>query len=204
MKVITLSRTKELLGITGTDQDADIQSKIDYIDAIVKQITGNRYNYRVTGQLTSGSKRVLLNSINTSLEYETVETLMEYLQVGQLISGEGILDNTHIDEVYYNPSSSGVVTNGLTPQVDMSKDATADGTGVTVYLGTNIAQQMIIAKGINYLIDQTSTRVDDNTWTSRSMGPVSVSRAEAGAKIDGKYGMPGWFVRAFPKYHGAH
>jgi len=204
MKVISLSKAKELLGISGTTMDTAITAKIDYIDAIVKQITGNRFNYRVIGQLTSGSPRVSLTSINTNIYRYEVETLQEFLQVGQLISGEGIPADTYIEEVYYNLPTDDVVTDNFIPEIDMSADATEDGAGVAVYLGANIAQQMIIAKGINYLIQQTSTSVDDNTWTSKTMGPVSVTRGEMNAKIDGKYGMPSWFVRAFPKYHGAH
>ncbi len=41
MKVITLDKTKELLGITDNTQDATISAKIPYIDAKVKQITKN-------------------------------------------------------------------------------------------------------------------------------------------------------------------
>ena len=103
-KVITLEKTKELLGAS-PPSDADITRKIPVIDAKVKLITNNRYNNQVIGSVTSGSTIVELISIYNGTygwyyfnqpntlginNQWTIETMQEYLEIGTLISGDGI------------------------------------------------------------------------------------------------------------------
>ena len=183
MRVITLDRVKELLGIDETTYDADLQIALPIIDAAVKQITGNQYNHHVYGSTENGS-----DSVSLIMDIESV-------QVGQLISGDGIPADTYVEEIIYD---DGILT------VTMSEDATASGDLIDMWLGIPISYQPVIAKAVWWQKDQFSTTITDDAWSSKSMGPVSVTKAGGSEKLDGKTGMPLWFVRAFPRYHGGH
>ena len=221
MKVITLAKTKELLGIATTTSDAAITAKIPYIDSIVKQITNNRFNYAIYGSLTTGSNEVYISSIesNTGDRYYydknvsrffcsginnsfCLDDLGDYLQIGQQLEGTGIPADAFIDEVYYNGyiDSSGENI----PYIKMSAVATEDVDFGQIYLGMNISYQPIIAKGIQYLINGTSTSLPSNSLSSKSIGVVSKSYSASDQKIDNKYGMPAWFVKSFPRYQVAY
>jgi hypothetical protein len=220
MKVITLAKTKELLGITDTASDTKITAKIKYVDSKVKQIMGNRLNYRVIGDITLDSEYVAVYSIitpdGTRYDWNYIESrwfasginnnsylddLSEYLEVGQLIEGTGIAAETYIDEIYYNGGEVGLGGDTYTtPVIKLSIAATEDASGSNLYLGISIAYQDIIAKGIQYLINGTNTRMPGKAVTS--VGRVSYSDKDSA--IDGRYGMPSWFVKSFPKYTSGH
>jgi hypothetical protein len=213
MKVITLEKTKELLGITDSASDAAITAKIPYIDSLVKQITKNRFNYAVYGTMTTGSATVYIRSIITwdgnvynysngryfcsgINNYICFDDIGEYLQIGQQIEGTGIPTETYIDEVYYNGNVDTFNGDDNVPYITMSNAATADSDDGKIYIGMNIAYQTTVAKGIQYLINGTSTTIPGKSVISVG----SVSYSDADSKIDGKYGMPSWFVKSFPKY----
>jgi hypothetical protein len=217
MKVITLEKTKELLGITDSASDAAITAKIPYIDSLVKQITKNRFNYAVYGTMTTGSATVYIRSIITwdgnvynysngryfcsgINNYICYDDIGEYLQTGQQIEGTGIPAETYIDEVYYNGNVDTFNGDESVPYITMSNVATADSDDGKIYIGMNIAYQTTVAKGIQYLINGTSTTLPTNALSSKSIGPVSKSFSSSDQKIDNRYGMPAWFVKAFPRY----
>lgn len=213
MQVIDLATTKALLGITSSDSDAAITAAIPYIDAAVKTITGNRYNVQVAGSVTSGSQYVEVWSFRTDargyyIRYDDqrfADTLGEFVQVGQLIEGEGIPSGAYIEEVYYNaPSVTVSSTDKAVPTIKLSANATATNESAQLFLGINISYRPTIAKGIQWHINQLNTTITDNSWQSRSMGPVSVTKGSSADRIDGKSGMPFWFVRAFPRYMSGH
>ena len=197
MRVIDLATTKTLLGITDTSYDTEITAAIPYIDAAVKQITRNRYNYRVIGATESGSTRMSLSP--GGLDYNDLE---EYIETGMLISGTGIPANAYIAEVFYNYPTREYVTEII--EIDLSANATETGSDVSVYLGINIAYQPIIAKAVWWWTLQTNTAIKNDVWQSRRMGPVSVSKQDMDAKVDGSYGVPIWLVKALPHFHGGH
>jgi hypothetical protein len=211
-----------LLGISDTSQDTAITAKIPFIDAKVKQITKNRYNKMIVGDLVSESPYVTVASIYTEdyvqLEYRytngyygyygsginnpySVDTLVDYLEIGDQIEGTGIPAETYIEEVYYNGD---IYTDGVdsfnVPTIKLSQNATEDAGSTRLYLGINIAYQDIIAKGIQYLINGTSTSTPGRTVISVG----TVSYASEDNKTDGKYGMPSWFIKALPKYMRGH
>lgn len=224
MKVITLTKAKELLGIEDTASDADITAKIPYIDAKVKQITGNRFNLMVVGDMTSGSLYMSVYSIitpnGTRFDYVWdqrrwyasginnpyyLDDIGEYLEIGQLLEGIGIPSGAYIDELIYNGDE--IVSDSVTytvPVIKLSSAATETLSGQRVYLGINQAYQDIIAKGIQYLINKTSTTLPSNSLSSKSIGPVSKSFSTVDQEIDNRYGMPAWFVKAFPVYMSGH
>lgn len=221
MKVITLEKTKTLLGLTGSTQDAAITAQIPIIDSKVKQITNYRYNDQITGDVVSDvlyvpvrsficcgvnytyrSGRVWCSGINNNF---VIDDLEEYLQVDQLIEGEGIPAETYIDEIYYNGGS--VEFDDITytvPVIKLSVAATGTKNGAQLFIGVTIGMQTTIAKGIQYLINQTSTSLPSNSLASRSILGTSKSFAAKDQEIDNKFGMPAWFVKAFPQYQGGH
>jgi len=218
VKVISLTKTKELLGIFDSGSDAAITAKIPYIDSLVKRITNNKYNLKVYGDATDSSPYISVSGIVTQdgVEYiydrdsrafrsginnfSYTDIISEILEVGQLIEGTGIPADTYIDEIFYNGTS---FIDGSTeyelPTIKMSTNATVTSTDGSVYIGMNIAYQPIVAKGIQYLIDGTNTTLPCNGIASKSFGPVSTSYSQADLKINNKYGMPGWFIKAFPR-----
>ena len=74
MQVITLTKAKELLGITGTTQDAAITAKLGIIDAKVKLISQNNFNYQFGGDTTLDSNIIsvyaLADNYNDNFVYK--------------------------------------------------------------------------------------------------------------------------------------
>ena len=209
MKIITLAKTKELLGITGTDSDVKIARYIPIIDAKVKQITNNRYNYHIFGIVESGSKVVEVFGIKNATgginNRFHLDDLKEFLDIGMLIDGTTIDDDTYIDDVYYNGDSVSISSvDKDIPTIMLSKAATSTDDNAELFLGINMGLQPTIAKGIQWLIDEENTDAPDLGWTSQRIGSVSVVRGVSQAEIDGRYGMPVWFVNAFPSYMSVH
>ena len=226
MKIITLAKTKELLGITDTSIDTEITRYIPIIDAKVKLITRNRFNTQVLGDTTADSTTVKLKSIlnNTLGRLDffhnanwfdhcnlginnswCIEDLQEYLDTGMLISGGSIPSDAYIDEVFYNGFS--VVQGSDTfaiPTITLSEAATETAEGVQIFLGFNIGLQTTVAKGIAWLISEENIDNPSVGWTSQRIGSISEVRGVAQAKIDGRFGMPVWFVNSFPKYMSGH
>lgn len=214
MRVITLDRTKELLGIDTADHDSDIQTAIPIVDAAVKAITRNRYNTHVIGETTNGSEYVEVyevldnqREIYTRKKWsaEHVRDIAEYLQVGQRVSGEGVPDDTYIEEVYYNGPT--VVFGSKTynvPLIEMSNEATETNSSAQIFLGVSIALEPIIAKAVFWQVGQFNETIRDESWVSKSMGPVSVTKATFDAKVDQKWGMPLFLIKALPHHHGGH
>ena len=214
MRVITQSRVKELLGIGSDDTyDADINTAIPIVDAAVKRIMRNRLNWQIIGETTNGSKYMEVYQVmdnwhevyNRKWLNEYLIDLQEYLEVGQRVNGEGIADDTYIEEVYYNgPTVEFSGTTYNVPVVEMSNAATATNTNAQVFLGINIGLEPIIAKAVFWQVGQLNTSIRDESWVSKSMGPVSVTKSTLDAKIDGKSGMPLFLIKALPNYHGGH
>lgn len=219
MRVISLARAKELLGITDTASDAAITAKIPFIDALVKRITKNRYNLKVYGNATLDSPYIAVSGIIVDNTYEFryqpttrnfgsginnfgyLDDLSDYLEIGQLVEGTGIPADTHIDEVFYNGTAFNDGTDDFAlPTIKLSANATETSEDGIIYIGINIAYQDTIAKGIQYLINGTSTRLPGKAVTRVG----SVSYSDADSDIDGKYGMPSWFVKSLPKFMSGH
>lgn len=205
MRVIDRATTKELLGITTSTYDNSIDAAIPRIDSVIKLLSNQRWNYRAVGSTTEDSTTVRLSSVyiagGRAANYDDLE---EYIEVGQLISGAGIPAGAYISEVVYNWPEGVITDDNFSLSVELSAAATATGDSITVYLGIPIGYQQIIAKGIWYLIQQTATSIPSTGFNSRRMGPLSWGMSGDDSKIDGKTGMPAWFVKAFPVYHSGH
>ena len=209
MKVITLDKTKELLGITDTSLDDQINRYIPIIDAKVKQITNNRYNMQIVGDTTIGEEDIVISGIKNVTggiqNYWTLDNIGDYIIIGSLLGGENIEIETYVEEFRYTINET--ITDHLEynlPVITMSEPATATASGSILYLGIDIGLQPTIAKGIAWLIGQENQDSPELGWTSQRIGSVSVVRGVAQAAIDGRYGLPVWFVNAFPKYMSVH
>lgn len=204
MKVITLDTVKTLLGISESTYDTALSSAIVYIDMIVKQITNNRYNYKVLGDTEAGSKYVYVYSDTGLLKFSSsyYDDLEEYLEIGAKISGTGIPAGAYIDELYYNsPTIELAGTDRDVPVIELNEAATATNTGKQIFIGINKAYEPIIAKAAWWRTLQVSTDIRSDAWKSKRMGPVNVTKTEMDAKLDGRYGVPIWLTKALPHYH---
>lgn len=205
MRVIDRDTVKAYLGLTGdSTYDTQIDAQLPIIDAKVKRICGNNFNLQLTVKLTSGSKLVEVYGCGienhkywTSWPSAALEELLNDIPTGTMLEGDNVPSGAYIDEVYY----SGVSQGGLNiPTFEMSAEATASDSTAYIYAGINTAYQSVIAKGVWWLIGQTSTKINDTSWTSKKVGPLSVSKGTGAEKIDGRSGMPAWFVQGLPRY----
>lgn len=214
MVVITRDKVKELLGITSSDYDAQIDAKIPYIDAKVKQITRNNWDYKFVGSPELDSNKLYVyeyipypqsaadrnaSGINNNCIYTDIS---EALEIGQLVTGVGIPADTYIQNIVKQGTDSNTtITNTYeSVYIELSANATASGVNIELTAGINIAYQDIIAKGVQYLINQTSTTIPATGLASESIGSYSYSLGQGDQKIDGKSGMPSWFVKGLPRY----
>lgn len=207
MQVISLSQVKAQLGIVDTASDTAITAKLPIIDAKVKQICNNTFNYRFAADMTSGEATInayaLFNlgdaypsGINN---YTVVRDVSKSLEIGMQVEGTNIPSGTYVANFYKSGSLDirGVETELV--YVELSEEVTDDGSGIILTGGISIAYHDVIAKGVQWLINGTSTTVEDNTWSSKSFGPVSITKGSSD-KIDGRFGMPAWFVKALPRF----
>jgi hypothetical protein len=196
-----------MLGIAEatTTYDDAIEAKISYIDVTVKRLTKNKYNMQVVGTTTINTKTLNVYGIYSyagqifdALCYSGF-TIEDILTPGQQLEGTGIPSGTYITDLIPSANYMALVI----PRVELSSNATATGQ-VSLWTGIPIDLQQVIAKGIWWLIQNDSTIIKDENWTSRSMGSLSVSRSDSDSKIDMISGMPLWFVKAFPRFQGAY
>lgn len=208
MKVITLETVKTFLGLSDTTYDAQITAQIPFIDAAVKQICNNNFSLQIYCGFTSGSKTVKVFSTEPESESRypaesfrwpsaALEQLLIDIPTGTMLEGSPVPSGAYIEDVFYSGDSQ---VSLYIPSFTMSSAATAT-EDAYIYAGMNIAQQRIIAKGIWWAIGQVSTGIQATDWKSRNVGPLHVTRSDMDAKIDGKSGMPAWFVKAMPRYH---
>lgn len=195
MAIITLAQVKTQLGLSDTTYDAQITAKLPIIDSKVKLITKNNWNKRIYGDTTDASANITLYEDYT-LSVKNYGYILEWVLPGSQITGTGIPTGAYITDIY----AEGTEDNENYPMVTISDNCTATASGIEMYLGFPIGYHDIVAKGIWFLIDGTSTTLPTNSATSESMGPASVSYSDADNKLDGISGMPMWFVKSLPRY----
>lgn len=231
MRCITTAEVKTLLGLSVSTYDTAIAAAIVKIDAIVRRLTRNRFNMTAVVDTTSGTTGVVVHEIRSasgfplssgkswgwaatpsdrhtglygSTSYSRCETeynpISYFLEVGMQVSGIGIASGATIVDVY----PDGGTIDGVeycAPAIELSADCTATGE-VTIQTAIPADLQYIVAAGVWWLVSSDPKTPKDDTWVSRSMGPLSVSRGASDTKIDGGSGMPLWFVKALPTYMG--
>jgi len=187
MSIITTDQVKELLGIGVADYDAQIAAKIPYIESIVKLATRNNWN-----------KEILVD-MDSTIYLEISQEDEDEILPGAQVSGDGIPAGAYIVDIYPggDPTSS---LNG-NPVIQISSAATKTQNSVRFFLGFPIGFLDIVANGIWYKINQTSTVLPSRSIASRAMKHTSVSYNGKDSEIDGRFGMPSWFIKGLPRYH---
>jgi hypothetical protein len=203
MAIITLAQVKTYLGITTDTYDSDINAQLPIIDAKVKMICRNNFNKQIFCKTTDGSANVIVYGSDATLTYRRrpdpdLWLLLDQLMTGTQISGDNVPSGAYIEEVYYE---GGLFETEYSPYFVLSDNATVTSNTAYLYAGINIAYLPVIAKGVAWLMEQASMSTPDNLWTSRSVGPLSVSKSNTDNRIEQRYGMPAWFVKALPRYH---
>lgn len=210
MMVITLAEVKEQLGITDPSYDAQITAKIPMIDAKVKQICNHQFNTRFVADMTEDSDSVLAyplykarDAYPSGINNRSIKRdITEWLEVGMKIEGDNIPDGAYIQSWYKSGSVDSIYGAYENVYVTLSESATATEEGVILTGGISIGYLDVIAKGVMWMINGTSTAIRDDAWQSKSGAGLSVTKASGAEKLDGKSGMPLWFVRALPRYAG--
>lgn len=211
MTIISLTTVKANLGIATatTTYDASITAQIPIIDAKVKRICRNNFNNQIILSTTSGSPYVEISGVyywwggsksRVDRPSPMLQEIVQDIPVGTLVSGETIPDSS-ILEVYYDYSAefSGVTYSA--PFIKLADNATSTDTGAQGFYGWNVAYDSVVSKGLWWLISEQSTTIRDDTWQSKSVGPLSVTKSSgADVRIDQKSGMPLWFTKALPRY----
>lgn len=207
MQVISLDQVKTQLGISDTSQDAAITAKLPIIDAKVKQICNSTFNYRFAADMSNGSNVLTAYALFKGRDnYPAginnpviVRDVSKSLEIGMLVEGDNIPADTYITNFYKTGSEDSFYSSIDTLYVELSENVTDDGAGVYVTGGISIAYHDTIAKGVQFLIDGTNTTLPDTgDWETKRMGPLTLSKGEGGSAIDGRYGMPTWFVKGMP------
>ena len=208
MTVIDLATVKTNLGLSVSTYDTQITATIPIIDAKVKQICNNKFHNQIVLSTTSGSPYAEISALyywwggqcsRKDRSDPLVKQILQDIPIGTYLEGESI-PRTSILEAFYDWPAEFDGTSYTSPFVKMAADATSTSSGAQGFYGWNKAYDSVVSKGIWYLISQNSTNIDDNTWRSKSFGPLSVTKGDGGG-IDGTSGMPLWFVRGLPRYH---
>lgn len=210
MAIITLAQVKTYTTLTDAD-DAAITAMIPVIDSKVKLITNHNWNWQVLAKTVLDSPNVEIfesyNYAGIGIDHSdrginapyVFRNIGEYLEAGSTVSGNGIPAGAYILDVY----ADGASYNNLNiPFVTLSDNATATSDSVQLFIGMPLAYIPTVAKGVQWLIEQSSkgSGSAQGGIQSKRMGPVSVTYADKDADIDGMCGMPGWFVKALPRY----
>lgn len=213
MATITLAQVKQFTTLTAAD-DASISAMIPIIDSKVRLLTRNRWNYQVYALLESGQTDAEVSGMvnyagvsvisgNSGINAPwTIDDIVDFIDVGMQLTGTGVPAGTYIEEIYYNGSEH---DGRIIPIITMSEPATVSGLEA-VQLGIPLAYVPTIAKGVQWLIEQSSksSSSEQGGIQSKRMGPVSVTYSDADSAIDGLTGMPAWFTKGLPRFHGGH
>lgn len=195
MKVITRNQVKTALGITDSSLDSKIDSLLPVISSKVYKITKNRYNAPLLASVVSGSK--ILNVHESPIYFKKDRIVEEYMIPGQMVAGPGIDVDAYIDEVYYSGEVELEGSTWFAPVAVLSHSATETKT-TDFFLGIEIAYHSIIAKALYWMMENQSVTLPSQSLKSKRVGPLAVTFADE--EMDGRYGVPAWFVKGLPKF----
>lgn len=216
--VITRDQVKLYLGVSDTSIDAEIDRYIPIIDTAVKQITRNDWNARYSLQTTSGSRDARIFPIDSFDDDDinirtnrnvgrrvSLSRVGDSLRTGQTVTADNVPSDTYFTDVFIQEysgtgrSSRSFYEYNKIISVELSVAATATGSE-TAIVGINIAYLPIIAKGVNWFIAKENRTNPTSTFETKRVGPLTLTRSDVEADIDGRFGVPSWLVKALPKY----
>jgi hypothetical protein len=149
--MISLSKVKELLGITTTTYDTQITALLPVVKADVKRILNHNFHERIWATIVEGESDFVYaeRPLDNSIEF------------GRVIEGTGIPDDTYITD-YDSDEDVAYCNNSFNDSTDR------------IYTSISIAQWQAIAKMVWFRIQGTSTKVKENL-SAKSIGDVSVT-----------------------------
>lgn len=162
LNLISLNTIKTQLGIADTTYDTSITAMIPIVSADVRRIINCSFNETHPAEIVAGSN--ILNVYNTAKGYNQWPYYNDIaLPMGQVIYSAALPDDTYIIEEDYD-----------TGEYTLSALATDSSDHINPTI--NISQWPTISKMIFYRISSASTsRVEDETFVSRSVGPLSIN-----------------------------
>lgn len=208
MVIITRDKVKTYLGISDTSLDAQIDLYIPLVDSITRQIIGGDFESYVVAKTVDASDQVIV----TAIEYKTIRSGNYFPDVkfrnGYERDNAGINQPYVIDETasFFTSGQriegTGIVADSYITAVDkysntltISANATASGE-ITAQIGFPIGLEPMVAKMVQWMIDQTNQTTNLKSVDSKTIGPVSVNFGSQDSDIDGRYGAPSWYVKA--------
>jgi len=208
--IITVDQIKTFLGLTDATHDTQLTAILPVVDAKVKEITRRNWTLQLKATIdgtvnaeirTVGADPFLdaypATSRSVGVNW-SVDSVHEHLHAGDSITGDGIPDDTYITNVYSIRRTAGGRTYSA-PSIELSNAATL-WKDVDVVVGFNRSYFPIVAKLAWWMVQDQSTDTPSGSVASESVGDISVSYSQAGADLDGRFGVPQWAVRGLPRY----
>jgi hypothetical protein len=149
--MISLSKVKELLGITTTTYDTQITALLPIVKADVKRILNHNFHERIWATIVDGESDFVYAQ----------RPLDNPIEFGRVIEGIGIPDDTYITD-YDSDEDVAYCNNSFNDSTDR------------IYTSISIAQWQAIAKMVWFRIQGSSTKVKENL-SAKSIGDVSVT-----------------------------
>ena len=149
--MVSVSKIKELLGITTNTYDTQITALLPIVKADVKRILNHNFHERIWATIVEGESDFVYAQ----------RPLDNPIEFGRVIEGIGIPDDTYIID-YDADADVAYCNNSFTADTDR------------IYTSISIAQWQAISKMIWFRIQGTSTKVKENL-SAKSIGDVSVT-----------------------------
>jgi len=149
--MVSVSKIKELLGITTNTYDTQITALLPVVEADVKRILNHNFHERIWATIVEGESDFVYAE----------RPLDNPIEFGRVIEGTGIPDDTYIID-YDADADVAYCNNSFTADTDR------------VYTSISIAQWQAIAKMIWFRIRGTSTKIKENL-SAKSISDVSVT-----------------------------
>lgn len=162
--MISLSKVKEMLGISVNTYDSQITAMLPIVKADVKRILNHSFHERVWATIVEGESDFVYAE----------RPLDNPIEFGRVIEGVGIPDDTYITD-YDADEDVAYCNNEFTGSSDK------------IFTSVSIAQWPVISKMVWYRINGASTTIKENI-SAKSIGDVSVTFDTT--RMNRTYGYP--------------
>ena len=172
--MISLSKVKEMLGISVTTYDAQITAILPVVKADVMRILNHNFHERIWATIVDGESDFTYAYGASETSFAVNKPVDNDIEFGRVIEGTGIPDDTYITE-YNDYDNIAYCNNSFTADSDR------------IYTSISIAQWPVISKMVWYRIQGASTTIKENL-SAKSIGDVSVTFDTT--RMNRTYGYP--------------
>lgn len=172
--MISLSKVKEMLGISVTTYDTQITAILPVVKADVMRILNHNFHERIWATIVEGESDFTYAYGASETSFAVNKPVDNDIEFGRVIEGTGIPDDTYITE-YNDYDNIAYCNNTFTADSDR------------IYTSISIAQWPVISKMVWYRIQGTSTTIKENL-SAKSIGDVSVTFDTT--RMNRTYGYP--------------